>query len=265
MSTHPQVSAVNTETATKSVIENELPAYRAVSARAVVCLVLGFLSVLCFTSQWFLILAGVAVLTGVLATRGIDRMPDILTGKPIAHVGISLALIFSLSAVTFSTVTYYLRANQARVFAMKMQDVLYRGTLEDAIFYFQAAANRKDSTPQKMAEKMPKTGPEAQAMEMQFAPVKELRKALGSKDADFHFEEIEMVADDGASIYASAVYEVHAPNAPAPLPKEGYASILLKGSKVKGKYEWLISEARYPYKREGYVIAPKPTDDGHGH
>ena len=265
VSIHPQVSAVNTESVTQSAIENEIPAYRAVSARAVACLIMGILSVLCFTDYWFLILAGLTIVTGILANRAIDRMPDILTGKAISHAGISLALIFSLSAVTFSTMTYYLRANQAKIFAMKMQDVLYRGSLEEAMFYFQTPENRKDSSPEKMVEKMPKSGPEADSMGMQFGPLKELKKAIALKDSDFHFDEIEKVADDGASIYAASVFEVHAPNAAAPFPKEGYAFLLLKGNKNKGKYEWLIAEIRYPYNREGFVITEKKTDDGHGH
>ena len=265
VSIHPQVSAVNNETGTSSVIENEIPAYRAVSASAVVCLVMGILSLLCFIDYWFLILAGLTILTGVLAIRAIDRMPDALTGKPIAQAGIALALVFSFSSVTFSTTTYYLRANQAKIFAMKMQDVLNRGTLDEAMFYFQTPENRKTSSPEKMAEIMPKSGAEAEAMGMQFTSLKDLKKVLATKDSDFHFEEIERVADDGASIYASAIFETHSPNAPAPFPKEANAFVLLKGKKNKGKYEWLIAEVRYPYNREGFVIAEKKADDGHGH
>ena len=78
-----------------TVIENEIPAYRAISPLAVLSLVLGLLSLLCFTDPSFLVVAALAVTAGLLADRKIQRMPDVLTGRRLAQAGVALGLLLT--------------------------------------------------------------------------------------------------------------------------------------------------------------------------
>ena len=266
MSISQQQDPIRVEADTSPVIENELPAYRAVSPGAVVALILGVGSVLSFTSYWFLALAALAALIGFLADRKIQRMPDVLTGRGIAQAGIGLALVFGLTAVSTSTAQYYIRATNAKVFAEQYRKVLKEGSLADAIFYFQHPKARQTTTPEQNMESIQKSAPEGRVMETQFAGVRELKNRVAEEGGDIHFETIENVSDDGASTYAAALYEVHAPNAKAPAPKEGFALAILKGAKHKGQYQWWVDDVRYPYQPASFVApAAKAADDGHGH
>ena len=80
------------------VIENELPAYRALSRMAIASLVFGIGSILTFTSPYFVPLGVLAVVSGMMAQRSIRKLPDVLTGERMANVGVALALLFTLTA-----------------------------------------------------------------------------------------------------------------------------------------------------------------------
>jgi len=99
---------------TNSAIENELPAYRAISPQAVVALICGLLAILSFANLYFLAFAAAAIGLGLLAERKIRRDPEIWTGRGLAHAGAALGLVFGLSAVTSEVVQGYLRSRSAR-------------------------------------------------------------------------------------------------------------------------------------------------------
>ena len=73
-----------------AVIENEIPTYRAISGRAVFCLVCGVLSVFSFAHPVFYAFSILAVGLGIWAHRTIRRLPDMLTGQGLASTGIGL-------------------------------------------------------------------------------------------------------------------------------------------------------------------------------
>ena len=63
-----------------SVIENELPTYRAISATAISSVVCGVLSVCSFAHPVFYVFSILAIGLGIMAHRAIRRYPDMLTG-----------------------------------------------------------------------------------------------------------------------------------------------------------------------------------------
>ena len=79
-----------------SVIENELPAYRAISRLAVFSLIFGFLALFSFAHWFFYLFAVLAIVAGIAANVTIKRYPDMLTGRGLASAGIAMGLIFGL-------------------------------------------------------------------------------------------------------------------------------------------------------------------------
>ena len=92
-----------------SVIENELPTYRAISPRAVFSLICGILALFSLAHPFFYVFAVLAVVLGLSADRNIQRYPDMLTGRGLAKAGAAMGLIFGLGVFTVTTVQGYHR------------------------------------------------------------------------------------------------------------------------------------------------------------
>ena len=91
MATDQKTSTLNMDSnRPDSPIENELPAYRAISTRAIFSLLFGSLAIFCFAHPIFYAIAALAVVLGVLAHRAIRQYPDMLTGHGLANAGIAL-------------------------------------------------------------------------------------------------------------------------------------------------------------------------------
>ena len=100
MATDQKTSTLNTDPELPdSVIENELPAYRAISVRAVFSLVCGAIAIFTFAHPFFYLAAILAVVLGIVAHRAIRQHPDMLTGHGIANAGIALGLNGLLTAL----------------------------------------------------------------------------------------------------------------------------------------------------------------------
>lgn len=266
MPTDQNVNALQSETATVSAIENELPTYRAISPGAVVALICGILAILSFASWYFLAFSVAAIVVGVLAGRKIQKMPDVLTGNGIAQAGIALGLTFGLTAVTIGTVQSALRERQAATFGQAYEKVLSKGSLNDLLFYNQPPNMRKNTTPDQLVNDMKKAGDKSPMADMQAAPFREVKARLNEPGADIHFSKIESHNDDGRMLYAAALYDVHLPNRSTPGDKDAFLLAVMKGMKnEKGVYEWWVEDVRFPYKPASYVPPTKPVDDGHGH
>ena len=91
MAIDEKASIQATEPADAAVIDNELPAYRAISPGSIVSVVLGIASVFCFTDLWFLLVVAAAIAIGLLSLRKIRRLPEVLTGAAYARTGIGAA------------------------------------------------------------------------------------------------------------------------------------------------------------------------------
>ena len=127
MATDHKSSNVLSEPTESSPIENELPAYRAISSRAVLSVLCGILAVFSIASPFFYIFAVLAVVLGFTADWNIQRYPDILTGRGLAQTGAALGLIFGLSIFTVSSVQGYIRTRNAESFCQVLCGSLQNG------------------------------------------------------------------------------------------------------------------------------------------
>jgi hypothetical protein len=252
-------------TGAASAIENEIPAYRAISPGAVFSLIFGILAVFCYAHPFFLLFAGTAVVLGILSDRKIQRLPDVLTGRGLAQAGIALGLVFGLTALTISTVQSVLLTREAGKFARQFEVVLAKGSYDDSLWYSQAPLARKDKTPAQLVAEMNKSTRDKPMFDMRYGQLKALKDSVAAPGAEVHFQRIERQWDDGSISHASALYEVHQPKPTPPAESVSHALAILKGTKSAGRYEWWVDEMHFPYRPDTYVAPAKPVDDGHGH
>jgi hypothetical protein len=264
--TEPNLTAASPESATVPVspIENEIPTYRAISAQAVLSLICGILAVFSFSHWIFLSCAAAAIVLGILADRKIVRYSDVLTGRGIAQAGIALGLVFGLSAITITVVQDRILVREASKFARTYEDVLTKGTFEDAIWYGQPPVYRNQKSPQDLVAELRKSRPGSGMFDLEQQSLTKLRQRLG-EGAQIHFSEIEQRGKENMNVYAAALFELH-PQGSKPLPEgEQHAMVLLKGIPKNRQYEWWVEQVAYPYKPASYRPEVKPVDDGHGH
>ena len=258
---------------TGSVIENELPAYRAISVRAIFSVVFGAIAIFTFAHPFFYLAAILAIVFGIVAHRTIRQHPDMLTGHGLANAGIALGLIFGLGCGTYSTVQSYVRTRVAEKFAHQYQGILQSNSLPELLWYNLHPDGRKDKTGEELVKALDTSKPkDKMMMEQRYGQFLALNKRLSaSKDEHVEFVGIETVGQDDTRagempIYALALYEVRGPGTKDFPEKLQYAMAVLKGRLKDKKYEWWVDEMKYPYIPKSYEPARSgPPDDGHGH
>ena len=261
--TQSQVPADLADTRTASVIDNEFPAYRAISARAVVSVILGLASVFCFTSLWFLLLAAISVGFGWAALRAIKRVPDILTGSGLAKTGIGLALVFGLTALTRSVVEDVMLTYDAGRFSKGYVEILKSEPIAKAIWYKQSVAYRKEKTPDQLIEELKgsKSPGGGDHYSEEIAPIVAIKELLKKPKSAIHHTSIESKLVDGLTHYANALVDIDTP--------DGEQFALLQMVKDPGSSfgDWRVREITFPYKpaSTGVLQEKKADDDGHGH
>jgi hypothetical protein len=255
-----------------SVIDNELPTYRAISKLSIFSVVCGALSLFCWAHSVFYIAPVLAVVLGFLAYRSIRQYPDMLTGNGLASAGIALGLVFGLGSGTYTTVQSYVRSSLASRFAKHYAETIQSSSLAEVLKLHLHPTARMDQTGEELVKKLESSSAkEKMMMETKFGPLVIIRKRLAaSKDEHIEFVGIESVGEDdshGAEIpiVALASFKLHGPGSKDFPEKEQYALAVLKGM-LKGKqYEWWVDDIRYPYTPLTYVAPVTAPDDGHGH
>lgn len=250
-----------------SAIENELPTYRAISPRAVLSLLCGFLSLFCIAHWVFYIFAVLAIELGFMADWNIKRYPDMLTGRGLAQAGAALGLVFGLGTFTMSFVQGLVRTRNAESFARYYVEVAKTRTLADMMWLGVHPSSRASVSPEEVMNKMSANKKQDAAVyDMKTAPLRNLKKRLNSKDQDIHFVRLEKEGIDGLTSIALALFEVDGPPTKDFPEKEEYALVVLKGTTQGGKgYEWWVEDVAYPYKPQTAGLPEKAVDDGHGH
>jgi hypothetical protein len=266
VATEPNVSAIPPDSTQVPAIENELPAYRAISAQAISSLLFGVLSILSLASPMFLACAAIAVLLGILADRRIQRLPDVLTGRRFAHAGIVLGLVFGLGSFTAARVQDYLRSSSATRFAKRYVEILKNEPMENGLWYRRPPDGRKGKTPAQLLGELKAAAKDPQMVKMETGVFEQIKDRLaGAPGEDIHFERIETHGYEGLDEYAAILLELHGPGSKHYPDKQQYALLVVKARPAKGKYDWWVSELRFPYQPSTYKPAPKQVDDGHGH
>jgi hypothetical protein len=80
--------------------------YRALCTPAVASIVLGLLSTVALLDWWLVLIPFGALLLGIVALRKIRNQPREYTGKPIAILGIALALVFGAAGLARQSYEY---------------------------------------------------------------------------------------------------------------------------------------------------------------
>jgi hypothetical protein len=254
------------------VIPNQLPAYRAISARAVLSVFFGILAIFSFAHWSFYVFSILAIGMGILANRAIQRYPDMLTGGSLAKAGITLGLIFGLVSGTYTGVQTLVRTRAAESFARKFVEIVKSPSEGDALWYSLHPVQRKDKTTTQVLQEFESAKTKERMMvDQKTAPLRSLRKRLSSsKDEDIHFVKIQSVGLDesrGAEVnlYAVALFEVEGPGNKEFPEKHQYAAAILKGTAKGRQYEWWVDDIKFPYNLQEIAPTAKPVDDGHGH
>jgi hypothetical protein len=266
VSTTPTATSPSSATPDVSVIENEIPAYRAVSPVAIVSTLLGLASVLCFADLSFYFLPVLAIVTGAWAIRKIHRFSDVLTGVKFAQTGIVLALIFSISSATMNFVQTSLRARGADAFARKYIKTLNTRSLDDALWYKLPPTARRGVSPRDARESWEKQKAQPAPGEDSANPILVLHSKLkGPPERQLEFVEIEMHGVDRLTPIALAVAKLTGdPNSTA--PGDGYVGVTLKALEGDVKPNaWYVDNVIFPYTPKSFVAKAPPIDDGHGH
>ena len=256
-----------------SVIENELPTYRAISNLAIFSMVAGLLSIFSWAHPFFYLAPVLAVVLGFLAHRAIRQYPDMLTGHGLASAGIALGLILGLGSGTYMTVQSIVRTRLATVFAKQFATAVKSAPLADVLTMQTYPPNRKDTSGEQLQKQIETaSSKEKMMMEQKYGPLLALRKRLGSSsDEHIEFVKIESVGEDESHgtaqipIYALALFELHGPGSKDFPAKEQFALAVLKGLMNGKQYEWWVDDIRFPYTPRTYTAPTKAPDDGHGH
>lgn len=273
MATDQKASLVDAESdQIGSAIENELPAYRAISKIAVFSLIFGFLSLFSFAHWFFYLFALLAIATGIAANLKIKRYSDVLTGQGLATAGIAMGLVFGLAAATVMTVQTYVRNREATKFAKELAAALKAPNSGDALWFTLYPDMRKDKNPtQYLHEVESAKGKERMMHEQRFGALNKMRKRLTSSPGqDIHFLRIESTGIDESrgldmGVYALAVFELEGPGSKEFPEKEQLAGAFIKAKTTGSRYEWWVDTYIFPYQASSFVPAEKPVDDGHGH
>ena len=247
-------------------IENEIPAYRAISGMAIASLVLGLLSALSFADLTFLVAAAGAVGAGVLADRKVRRMPDMLTGRGLAQAGVFLGLIFGLAAVTHDQVDKFLLHRKINAFADEIIKTLADGDVTEVMWYKQTPAARAGKSPKELHQKAMATSKmQRYEYEMGLQQVAAIKAKL-ARGGHLHRIGIESAGYQDLQPYGAVLVEVEGVPEPETPHESNLIGLVVKGEKKAGAYKWYLASLLPDRKRgEGYIPPPKPVDDGHGH
>ena len=254
-----------------SPIENELPAYRAISPAAIASLCLGVLAGLSFVEEVALlglVAAVAAIVVGAYADRQIRRMSDVLTGRGFAQAGIALGLACGLSSQTYAWVNDMLVRREATAFAKRYIAALETTRLDEPLYLQVPPGPRKEMTPEQALAK--RRGGAGGREEMMFrtevVPIQGILNRLKEPGTHLEFRRIEAVFYDKMTPMTAVLMELHGPVSPKH-PADEYVLAELKADPEmrRGPARWYVGETRYPYIPKTYVAPVKPVDDGHGH
>lgn len=269
-------------------VENEIPAYRAISPLAVGSLLFGLASFLCFASQGFQFASIMAVVLGALALRKIQRRPDELTGRGLAQLGLALGLACGLSSATFNVVQDFILRSQAEKFLRgELLPILADRDTDGALWYKAPPARRRSMTPEQVRKAMDDpNAPETSYLQTQAAGLLRLIEQLkGAPQATIEFGGIERTGQEELTPYVIALARItwsnagaaahdheedgshdHAhPPTSAPSDRADHVAFILKSQRQGRSISWWIDECLYPYVPSSYQPKTKAVDDGHGH
>lgn len=256
-------------------IENELPAYRAITPLAIGSLLAGLAGLLTFANLAFIAASVGGILLGILAIRQIRKQPDAFTGLGFAKAGIVLGLVSGLSAVTMSATQSFVTARGAEQFAKNQLIPLFQDRdIDSALWWRESPDGRKGLTPEDVHKRYSNPNQGGEAMfEMMAGSVARLMKELKAEPgAKVTFERVEQISTMGITPVAVITARIEWPPHEH---KEGEThqhgergeriAIVAKCKRDGRREDWWVDDYVYPYVTNTYQEKMKAPDDGHGH
>ena len=278
--------------------ENEIPSYRALSPLAIFSTGCGLLSVLCFVSPNWLVVAIMAVLIGIFADYRIRKVPDLLTGRSFAHAGIAMGLMFGASSLSYSYWSSFMLNRESMAFAKEFTKTLNViktkpvPDTSDVMWYMLHPNARSGISPEEARARISQMiGPEgsatianieAQVRQMaKFAGPKKPIEIIGIEESSFQdgtgsatvllqLSDGQSGAHEHAEDEAKTKSEVESHSRELGIIGEGAenALLVLRAIPSSNGYRFFVEQVRYPYLLKSYKVVPmkaKVEDDGHGH
>lgn len=232
----------------QSAMFDELPAYKSVVPTAVAAPVFGLISILSFTSGYFLIFSVLAIVCALLAFRQIKKFPERSTGAPFARVGLAMGLVFMLASLTITGTQWLLRIKAAGDFAKQYAQVIANGTPEEIIFFHGTPEGREGKPPAQVVEEMKKAMPNPGAFDSMTRPLYDVLALLKTPGHTITYDGLEGDGVDGMRTLAIARLKIAGPgNAQHPGPEQ-FLLVRMNAHNVNGRLVWMVDEFRFPYK-----------------
>ena len=236
-------------------IDGEYTAYRAIQPFAVFALIFGILSILCLLDLSFWPVAALGLACGLFAIRRIRRLPTILTGEPVAKLGIAFALGFILIAASINLTQYGINRVRASQFGDKFAGILRDNSVEEILWWELPAQGRRASSPKEHYNSLIKSAPSPEMVGPQLDPIRELKARLASTPGQIlTFAGVRDVRNEQLDVVAMLGYEIQGPTSADFAEAKQEAVVILKGSTENGVFDWRVESIRFPAK--GGIAAP---------
>ncbi|MDX2039294.1 MAG: DUF4190 domain-containing protein [Isosphaeraceae bacterium] len=228
---------------------DELPTYKSVVPSAVVAPICGGLSVLSFTSLYFVAFSVLAVIFGLLALRKIKRFPERSTGEKLAQAGIGLGVVFMLASLTITGTQWLLRVKSASDFAKQYASLIAAKTPEEILYFHATPEGREGKDAATVMNEMKQSTPNPDFFLSLTKPLQEVQDLVKAKGVPVEFDGIEADGPDGLRVFALARLKFEADGGPK------YILLRMNGRTHKGGMAWMVDEFRYPYRSNAGIPA----------
>ena len=229
-------------------IDNEIPAYRALTPLAVLSLVFGIVSVLTFTELGFSLFGVAGILFGVLAHRKIRAFPELYTGDKLANAGIAVSLMFVLCAWTITLMQGWMITRAADKFGEQYVKAIKSGSFDELAYYQATPDQRKGKTAQKVASEMMEGVRAQREFEMIHVGLTHLfeRVKTAKDQLKIDYEGVTNHASDGLQVKAIQRFAVTGPVTKDFPEATQYAGVFITGLPKNNEYEWFVTSVDFP-------------------
>ena len=227
--------------------DDEVVQYHAVSVLAIVGLLLGLASPLCFMAPLLMMVPVIGAVVSLIALRRISASEGALVGRKAAAAGLALCIAFSVAAVSRAKVTQYLRTQQAESVARQWFELVQSGQTEPAFRLTVRGASPEPPPPPGSPESAPAEDPLAHFLH---DPVVEALQAAGEAAIVEPGGSVDYSAQSGGQVFVRRQFVV-TPPAGVESGTSFDVTLTLQRARVSGERDlrWLVaahSSERFP-------------------
>ncbi len=276
MATDQKTSTIDSELMnSEPVIENEIPTYRAISARAIFSVACGVISACTFVHWFFYVFSILAIGFGIWAHQKIRQLPGHLDGQEAGQCGHRTGSRFRTGVRHVQHGAVYGAAPAGHVIRHEVSQRFWNAAdLGEMLWYNATPDGRKGKTGKELVDELESKPKEKRMIQQNMGPLSQLlnfqERVSTLKGQHVHFIRLESVGDEATLgpfvlVYAFALFEIEGPTSKKFHEPHEYVLAVMKARPVGRVYEWWVETLVYPYTPLSYVPQNKAVDDGHGH